>query len=106
MELLVILIGLVVLDILAMRFGADSRLLDARDRQGWWPDPLSGDSLNIAIRSRATDLRLEARMEELASLATAGRPTARVRLAHGLRTLAARVEPACRVPAPPVRVAS
>jgi hypothetical protein len=32
MELLVIVIGLVVLDILAMRYGADSRLLDVRDR--------------------------------------------------------------------------
>jgi hypothetical protein len=106
MELLVIVIGLVVLDILAMRYGADSRLLDVRDRQGWWPDPLSGDSLDIAIRSRVADLRLEAYTEQLAGLATAGRPTVRVRLAEGLRTLAARIEPACCVPAAPAGASS
>jgi len=37
MELILILSGLIALDILAMRFGVDSRLLDGRDRRGWWP---------------------------------------------------------------------
>jgi hypothetical protein len=37
MELLVIGAALIMLDLLAMRFGADSRRLDERDRRGWWP---------------------------------------------------------------------
>jgi hypothetical protein len=37
MELLLIVTLLVVLDIMAMRFGVDSRVLDDRDRRGWWP---------------------------------------------------------------------
>jgi hypothetical protein len=37
MELLVIAAALVVLDVLALRFGHDSRVLDERDRRGWWP---------------------------------------------------------------------
>jgi hypothetical protein len=106
MELILIVSGLVVLDILAMRFGADSRLLDVRDRQGWWPDPRVGDTLNVAIRSRVADLRLEAHVAHLAGLASAGRPSLRVRLADGLRTLAARIEPACCVPGTPARLAS
>jgi hypothetical protein len=106
MELILIVGGLVVLDILAMRFGTDSRLLDVRDRQDWWPDPQSGDALNVALRSRVADLRLEARMAHLAGLAGAGRPSLRVRLADGLRTVAARIEPACCVTATPARLAS
>ena len=37
MELLLIAAALIMFDVLAMRFGADSRLLDERDRRGWWP---------------------------------------------------------------------
>jgi hypothetical protein len=37
MELAVILGGLLLLDVLALRFGVDSRILDVRDRRGWWP---------------------------------------------------------------------
>jgi hypothetical protein len=37
MELIVFVGLLVLLDLLAVRFGHDSRLLDPRDRRGWWP---------------------------------------------------------------------
>lgn len=37
MELLLIGAALIMLDLLALRFGADSRQLDERDRRGWWP---------------------------------------------------------------------
>jgi hypothetical protein len=37
MELVLIVTLLVVLDVLAMRFGVDSRVFDERDRRGWWP---------------------------------------------------------------------
>jgi hypothetical protein len=35
MELLLLVLGLVVLDLLALRFGADSRVLDPRRRERW-----------------------------------------------------------------------
>jgi len=37
MELVLIVVALIVLDLLAARFGVDSRLLDPRDKRGWWP---------------------------------------------------------------------
>jgi hypothetical protein len=37
MELVGFLALLILLDVLALRFGRDSRLLDPRDRRGWWP---------------------------------------------------------------------
>jgi len=37
MELILFVGALVLLDVLAARFGYDSRLLDPRDRRGWWP---------------------------------------------------------------------
>jgi hypothetical protein len=37
MELLLIGAALIILDLLALRFGVDSRRLDERDRRGWWP---------------------------------------------------------------------
>jgi hypothetical protein len=37
MELILFVGALVLLDILAARFGHDSRLLDPRDVRGWWP---------------------------------------------------------------------
>jgi hypothetical protein len=37
MELILFVGALVLLDVLAFRFGYDSRLLDPRDRRGWWP---------------------------------------------------------------------
>jgi hypothetical protein len=36
MELLMLVIALVVLDLLAARFGYDSRVRDPRDARGWW----------------------------------------------------------------------
>jgi hypothetical protein len=36
MELILLLGALVVFDVLALRFGADSRILDLRDRRRWW----------------------------------------------------------------------
>jgi hypothetical protein len=66
MELILIVGGLLLLDILAMRFGVDSRIVDRRDQRPWWPDLMNG------VRPR---------------------PTLRVRLAHGLRVLAVRIEP-------------
>ena len=37
MELVLIVVALIVLDLLAARFGVDSRLLDPRDTRRWWP---------------------------------------------------------------------
>ena len=36
MEIILVVAALIVLDLLAARFGYDSRLLDPRDRRGWW----------------------------------------------------------------------
>ena len=67
MELILIVAGLLLLDILAMRFGVDSRILDVHD--------------DAEVRWRA-------------SLSAAPRPSFRVRVAQGLLTLAERIEPA------------
>jgi hypothetical protein len=77
MELLVLVGGLLLLDILAMRFGIDSRILDVRDRHAWWPD-LMHDTLHDYARWYP---------------ATAGPTPLRIRMAHGLRALAAMIEP-------------
>jgi hypothetical protein len=98
MGLLIFIGGLLVLDVLAMRFGVDSRIIDARDRRGWWPATPIGDALHDAAASHGAQLHYEANMERLASLATVGQPSLRIRLAHGLRALAARIEPAERMP--------
>jgi len=37
MELILITAAVLLFDLLAMRFGVDTRLLDERDRRGWWP---------------------------------------------------------------------
>jgi hypothetical protein len=37
MELILFTAALIVVDVLALRFGVDSRVLDERDRRGWWP---------------------------------------------------------------------
>jgi hypothetical protein len=37
MELILLVAALVVLDVLAARFGYDSRRLNPRDARGWWP---------------------------------------------------------------------
>jgi hypothetical protein len=37
MELILFVAALVVLDVLAARFGHDSRRLNPRDARGWWP---------------------------------------------------------------------
>ena len=37
MELILFVGALVLLDVFAARFGHDSRLLDPRERRGWWP---------------------------------------------------------------------
>jgi len=74
MELILIVAALLLLDILAMRFGVDSRILDVR------ADQLQADheSLPIPLDSSRTSLR--------------------VRVAGGLRALAVRIEPAAGVP--------
>lgn len=67
MELILIVAGLLLLDILAMRFGVDSRILDVHD---------------------------EAELRWRASLSVVRPPSLRVRLAHVLLALAERIEPA------------
>jgi hypothetical protein len=37
MELMVFVAALMLLDLLALRFGYDSRILDPRDMRRWWP---------------------------------------------------------------------
>jgi hypothetical protein len=74
MELIVIVGGVLLLDILAMRFGVDSRILDNRDY------PLQAYHEPLVIQS---DLR---------------RTSLRIRVADGLRALAVRIEPAACVP--------
>src|SRR3981081_4908902 len=70
MELIFMVVGLLVLDVLALRFGVDSRLLDVRDHD--------------------MDVHL------LASPAATRRPSLRVRLARGLYALAEGIEPSRR----------
>ncbi len=38
MELLIVLAIFLVLDLLALCFGVDSRVQDPADDRGWWPD--------------------------------------------------------------------
>jgi hypothetical protein len=78
MELILIVAALLLLDILAMRFGVDSRILDVRDYQ--------------------PQLAFVADAVRPASQSGMPRTTLRVRLAGGLRALAVRIEPAARVP--------
>jgi hypothetical protein len=94
MELFLMIGGLLLLDILAMRFGVDSRILDVRDRRPWWPDFVNGDGMHDVARSHLALLHDEANVQRLVSLAAARRPTIRVRLAHSLRALAVAIEPA------------
>jgi hypothetical protein len=37
MELILFVVALLVLDMLAYRYGYDSRIIDLRDRRPWWP---------------------------------------------------------------------
>jgi hypothetical protein len=37
MEVALLIAALVILDLLAAKFGYDSRVLDPRDIRGWWP---------------------------------------------------------------------
>jgi hypothetical protein len=37
MEVALLIAALVILDLLAAKFGYDSRALDPRDIRGWWP---------------------------------------------------------------------
>ncbi len=78
MELILIVAALLLLDILAMRFGVDSRILDVRDYQ--------------------PQLAFVADAVRPASQSDTPRTTLRVRLAGGLRALALRIEPAACVP--------
>jgi hypothetical protein len=61
MELFLMIGILILLDILAMRFGVDSRILDVRDRRPWWPDLVIGDAMHAAARShlRALPVAIE-----------------------------------------------
>jgi hypothetical protein len=70
MELIVMVIALLLLDILAMRFGVDSRILDVRDYQ-----PQLAYHAPVPIPLDTT------------------RTTLRVRVADSLRALAVRIEP-------------
>ena len=74
MELILIVAALLLLDILAMRFGVDSRILDVRDYQPQMP-------------YAAVPIPLDT-----------SRASVRVRVADRLRALAVRIEPAARVP--------
>jgi len=78
MELILIVAALLLLDLLAMRFGVDSRILDVRDYQ--------------------PQLAYVADAVRPASLSDGPRTSLRVRLADGLRALAVRIEPAAGVP--------
>jgi hypothetical protein len=78
MELILMVGGLLLLDILAMRFGVDSRILDSRDRQ-----ELLLDGTTVA---------------RLAGPSAVRRTSLRIRLADGLRALAVRIEPTACVP--------
>jgi hypothetical protein len=106
MELIVIIVAFIALDILAMRFGADSRHVDTRDLRGWWPASLNGDPMHDSIRSRQSELHYEANLGRLASVAAIRRPPTRLRVAHSLRVMAARLEPATYEPARPARTAA
>ncbi len=81
MELILIVGGLLLLDILAMRFGIDSRILDVRD-----PPALAPYHANW--EPPAPDRR------------QAHQPL-RIRLANGLRALAVRIDPAASRPNSP-----
>jgi hypothetical protein len=74
MELILIVAAVLLFDILAMRFGVDSRILDVRNRQSQAHD----EPLPIPLDVSRTSLR--------------------VRLAGGGRALAVRIEPAAGLP--------
>jgi hypothetical protein len=76
MELILIIGGLLLLDLLSMRFGVDSRVLDARDRRSWWPDLSTGDPLHGFATSHQAQLHYDANVQRLALLATVRRPRA------------------------------
>lgn len=95
MELLLIGAGLVFFDLLAVRFGVDSRVLDDA-RHDWWPaapdapsQRAPGDMLDVVHAER---LR-EAAADHLVGQALAGRPPLRVRLAQLMNGLADRLAP-------------
>lgn len=77
MELILIVAALLLLDILAMRFGVDSRILDVRDYQ---PQLAYHAPVPIPLDTNRTSLR--------------------VRVADGLRALAVRIEPTAGLPSP------
>ncbi|HLZ27139.1 MAG TPA: hypothetical protein VKV73_07445 [Chloroflexota bacterium] len=104
MELLILIALLFLLDLLAMRFGVDSRRLDPRDTHRWWPDLMNGDPWHDAARTYQARLYHEAHVGRLAGLAKVGRPPIRLRLADGLRSLAVRIDPASCLPGEPVHV--
>ena len=106
MELLLLASGLVALDILALLFGADSRVLDPRARHEWWPAtpayPSSSGVQDYASWYQAERLR-EAAFDHLASVALGARPSLRSQLARKLNALADWLEPPvadCRCPEP------
>jgi hypothetical protein len=92
MELFIVIGGLLLLDMLAMRFGVDSRALNARDGRPWWPD-LTHDYSQDYAGWHLAQLRHEAHLDGLASLAVTRMPL-RIRMAYGLRKLAVAIEPA------------
>jgi hypothetical protein len=98
MELILLIAALLLLDLLALRFGVDSRFLDLRDGRGWGPALLTGDPWHDSAQTKAVRLHHEAhlqRLASLASLAASGRPSLRIRLADALRAVAVRIDPVC-----------
>ncbi len=86
MELILLVGGLVLLDLFAMRFGVDSRIRDPRDRRGWWSDLSSTDAAHAP-------LQVDADVARLAMRVAPKRASVRIRLAHALRALALLIEP-------------
>jgi hypothetical protein len=101
MELLLLIALLLLLDMLAMRFGVDSRNLDVRDGRGWWPDRMNGEPWHDAARVHQARLFHEANVERLVGQAAVTRPPLRIRLADGLRALAVLIDPATCLPGEP-----
>jgi hypothetical protein len=92
MELILFIGALLLLDLLAMRFGVDSRALSLRADRGWWPDPPIGDLHHDLLASRRSQLLYEARVERLAVLAAAERTPPR-RSVNGVHRATARRAP-------------
>ncbi len=79
MELILLIGGPLLLDLLAMRYGVDSRALNLRQDRAWWPDTFNGDPQRDFATSHQIQLHYEAEVERIASLAGARQPYLRIR---------------------------